>query len=130
MSTMLENNITIENLTTLVNHFYTKVLKDETVGPFFIEKLGPDMNSGLWKPHLTLIRDFWASIALGDTAYKGTPFAPHLQIEGIHADAFSQWLVLFFETLDNLYEPKIANLFKERATIIAGNFMRNLGLSS
>ena len=127
---MLENSITKENLTTLVNRFYTKVLKDETVGPFFIEKLGPDINGDLWKPHLTLIRDFWASIALGDTAYRGSPFAPHLQIEGIHADAFSQWLVLFFETLDNLYEPNIANLFKERATIIAGNFMRNLGLSS
>lgn len=130
MSTMLASEISKENLTTLVDRFYTKVLKDATVGPFFIEKLGPDMESDLWKPHLTLIRDFWASIALGDTAYRGTPFAPHLQIEGIHADAFSQWLVLFFETLDTIFEPQIAALFKERATIIAGNFMRNLGLSS
>jgi len=126
---MLTNDITKENITLLVNRFYTKVMQDEVLSPFFIEKLGDDMNSGLWKAHLTLIGDFWSSIALGERNYQGSPFAPHRLIEGIHADAFSQWLVLFFETLDNLFVPHIANQFKERATIIAGNFMRNLGLT-
>jgi len=35
----------------------------------------------------------------------------------------------FFATLDEVYEPQVADLFKERSTIIAENFMRNLGIN-
>jgi len=45
-------------------------------------------------------------------------------------EVFEQWLKLFFATLDEVYEPRVADLFKERSTIIAGNFMRNLGLEN
>jgi len=126
---MQAQEITKENITTMVNTFYIKVLKDDIVGPFFIAKLGDDMGNEYWLPHLDLLVNFWASIALGDTDYRGNPFAPHTQLGELKRETFEQWLVLFAETLDEIYVPSIAAQFKERSTIIAGNFMRNLRIA-
>jgi len=123
---MLANEITRETIEKMVLNFYRKVLKDETVGPFFVAKLGDDMSNEYWKPHLELLINFWSSIALGDGTYSGNPFAPHMYLGELNREVFEQWLKLFFETLDEIYEPQVADMFKERSTIIAGNFMRNL----
>ena len=64
---MQANKITKENIGTMVNTFYIKILKDDTVGPFFIAKLGDDMSNEHWVAHLELLVNFWASIALGDS---------------------------------------------------------------
>ena len=127
---MPANEIRKENIETMVMNFYRRVLKDDIVGPFFIAKLGDDMTNEYWEPHLELLVNFWASIALGDTSYRGNPFAPHMYLGELSREVFEQWLKLFFATLDEVYEPKVADLFKERSTIIAGNFMRNLGLEN
>ncbi len=126
---MPANEITKENIKTLVMSFYTKVLKDDIVGPFFIAKLGEDMKNEHWEPHLELLVNFWASIALGDGSYRGNPFAPHMYLGELSREVFQQWLKLFFATLDDVYEPHKADFFKERSSIIAGNFMRNLGIN-
>ena len=126
---MQAQKITKENIRTMVNTFYVKILKDDIVGPFFIAKLGDDMSNEHWMPHLDLLVNFWASIALGDTDYRGNPFAPHTQLGELKRETFEQWLVLFFETLDEVYVPSVAAQFKERSTIIAGNFMRNLRIA-
>ncbi len=47
----------------------------------------------------------------------------------ITRETFEQWLELFFETVDKVYVPYIADAFKERSMAIAGNFMRNLRIS-
>ena len=125
---MLEKNITRENIEKMVLNFYRRVLKDDVVAPFFVAKLGDDMSNDYWKPHLKLLIDFWSSIALGDNAYRGNPFAPHMSLGELKKETFEQWLTLFYATLDEIYEPEVANQFKERSSIIAGNFMRNLGL--
>ncbi|MCF6205499.1 MAG: group III truncated hemoglobin [Sulfurovum sp.] len=125
---MAESVITRDNIARMVNLFYIRVLKDDEVGPFFVEKLGDDIKSEIWQSHLELLTNFWSSIALGDNSYYGNPFAPHMQLDGLRRETFSQWLSLFHDTLDSIYEPEVAILFKERSTMIAGNFMRNLGL--
>ena len=125
---MQNNEVTKENLNKMVILFYTKILQDDIVGPFFIEKLGDDLKNEKWVPHRELLTNFWASIALGDPMYGGNPFAPHLDIPNLSRVAFSRWLELFAETLDTIYVPQIAEQFKQRSTTIAGNFMRNLGL--
>jgi len=121
--------ITRETIEEMVMNFYRRVLKDDIVGPFFIAKLGNDMNNEHWRPHLELLVNFWSSIALGDNSYYGNPFAPHLCLGELTRETFEQWLKLFFATLDEVYEPAQADLFKERSTIISGNFMRNLGIA-
>ncbi len=126
---MSANTITRENIETMVMNFYTRVMKDDIVGPFFVAKLGDDMNNEHWRSHLKLLIDFWASIALGDTSYRGNPFAPHMYLGELKRETFAQWLTLFYATLDEVYAPQIAEQFKERSSIIAGNFMRNLGIA-
>jgi hemoglobin len=125
---MLSNEITKENINKLVITFYTKVLKNEKISPFFIEKLGPDMKSEIWQKHITLLTNFWYTISFGRGEYNGSPFAPHMEISGLDRESFETWIKLFFETLDKLYIEDIAIKFKERSSIIASNFMRNLGI--
>ena len=125
---MQSNEITKENINKLVITFYTRVLRNEKISPFFIEKLGSDMKSEIWQKHIKILTDFWYTISFGRGEYNGSPFAPHLQISGLDRESFETWLKLFFESLDKLYTEDIALKFKERASIIASNFMRNLGI--
>lgn len=126
---MLQNQITKENISLLVHTFYEKVLKNEIISPFFIKKLGKNMNSSTWQKHLALISDFWFTVSTGKGTYNGSPFAPHMQIKGLQKESFQTWLKLFFETLDEIFIETITNTFKERSSIIATNFMRNLRIS-
>jgi len=126
---MLENEITRKNIEKMVFIFYRKVLKDDIVGPFFIAKLGDDMNNDYWKPHLEILINFWSSMTLGEATYSGNPFAPHTQLGELKRETFEQWLKLFFQTLDEVYAPHIGDAFKERSMAIAGNFMRNLRIA-
>lgn len=125
---MQTEKITRENVRLFVMKFYEKVFNDEIVGPFFKAKLGDDMSSKHWQEHLEIIVGFWISLAFGSPKYSRQLFLPHTQLGDLKKETFEQWLKLFGETLDEVYVPKVAALFKERATIIAGNFMRNLGL--
>jgi len=125
---MLADQITKDNIETMVMNFYSRILKDDLVGPYFIEELGDDMDNKYWKPHLKRLVDFWASVVLGDTSYKRDPFNPHIMMDDLDTETFERWLKLFFETLDEIYAPQMAAIFKEKSTTIADNFMRNLGL--
>ena len=125
---MLANQITKDNIETMVMHFYSRVLKDDLVGPYFLEELGDDMDNKYWQPHLKKLVDFWASVVLGDTSYTRDPFNPHIMMDDLDAETFERWLKLFFTTLDEVYEPAMADIFKEKSTTIAEDFMRNLGL--
>lgn len=127
---MLKNEVTKENIHNMVIKFYTVVLKDDLIGPIFISILGDDLKSETWKTHIELLTSFWASIALGEVGYAGSPFAPHIQFSGnLSAEAFQRWLKLFSQTLHSIYEPHIAELFHERGRNIANNFMRNLHIT-
>ena len=123
---MQEDKITHENIRKLVMDFYAKLINDDIVGPFFIAKLGEDINSEIWQTHLETIVGFWTSLAFGKPKYTGNLFLPHTQLGDLKRETFEQWLKLFAETLDDVYIESIANKFKERSVIIAGNFMRNL----
>jgi len=85
---MPANEITKENIETMVMNFYRRVLKDDIVGPFFIAKLGDDMTNEYGEPHFELLVNFWASIALGDTSYRGNPFAPHMYLGELNREVF------------------------------------------
>jgi hemoglobin len=125
---ILVGDLAKEHIEAMVYRFYTKVLADDVIGSIFIDKLGDDLERKRWQAHLKLISSFWISIAFGERVYNGSPLAPHLKLEGLKKEHFKQWLKLFSETTDAMYEPGLAHMFQKRATIIAGNFMRNLKL--
>ena len=113
----------------MVIKFYTKILKDKIVAPFFIAKLGDDLTSNYWKPHIVSLINFWSTMILNDESYHGNPMRPHFYIGELSHETFKQWLKIFFETVDEIFIPKLGAEFKERSEIIAGNFMRNLHIS-
>jgi len=122
------NTITKENINEMVIKFYTKILQEDgEVAQVFKGKLGDDINSETWQEHIVILTNFWAMIALQDTEYKGFPMRAHFDLP-LSRDKFGSWLVMFFETIDELYEPQLGIIFKTRAENIAGNFMRNLQL--
>ena len=125
---MQYDTITKENIRIMTDRFYSKILKDDLLAYFFIDKLGDEMISDEWQAHLNLLTDFWASITLGDTAYSGQPVRPHMHMEGLTKASFERWLKLFFETVDRLYAKEPADLFKQRSQTIANNFIRMLNL--
>jgi hemoglobin len=121
-------SINEENIATLVRTFYPNVLKDKLLAPFFIEKLGEEIEGELWEEHLSLLTEFWKFVALGYDEYQGNPLKPHLEIMGINRDAFKAWLTLFHQTVDELYTPQAGQYFKNKSSEIAENFMRKLSL--
>ena len=121
-------SITEENIEILVRTFYSEVLKDPLLAPFFIKILGDDIHNDKWEEHLLLLTEFWKFVVLGYDDYTGNPLKPHLLIEGISRDAFESWLHLFHKTADILYSPSNSEYFKQKSTDIAQNFMRKLSL--
>ena len=124
----MESVLNKENIRRLVDTFYPKILKDEIVSPFFIEKIGDDIKSQKWQEHLELIANFWASMAGLEESYFGNPLFPHLNMQGISREAFQRWILLFHQTLDEIYTDETGRFFKERSMTIANNFMRKIGI--
>ncbi|MDQ7047157.1 MAG: group III truncated hemoglobin [Sulfurovum sp.] len=128
MNQPLHKSINEENIEILVRKFYSEVLKDSTLAPFFIAILGEDIQNDKWEEHLLLLTEFWKFVALGYDEYKGNPLRPHLLINGLTRDAFKSWLTLFYHTVDTLYIPSTGEYFKQKSKDIAENFMRKLSL--
>lgn len=125
---LLEASINEENVAVLVRKFYPEVLKDTLLAPFFIDKLGDDIENKAWKEHLLLLTEFWKFVALGYENYEGNPLQPHFDISGLSREAFTRWLEVFFKTLDSIYTEQASEYFKDKSQNIADNFMRKLEL--
>lgn len=128
MDNGLLKSINEENIEILVRTFYTQVLEDTLLAPFFIEKLGDNLHSEAWEEHLLLLTEFWKFAALGYDEYKGNPLQPHFHIQGLSREAFMGWLKLFHQTVGEIYTPSAGDYFKQKSTNIAENFMRKLNL--
>ena len=101
----------------LVDSFYEKVQKDSFIGPVFTDVAQVD-----WSKHLPKMYTFWESIILGNNAYDGHPFRPHLLINQQHAltsDHFRRWLQLFSETITENFVGETAEQVRQRAAQIA-----------
>ncbi len=121
-------SINSENINKMVLAFYMRILgEDNDVSKIFVSKLGDDINSELWQEHIGILTNFWAMITLDDTAYTGNPLATHLSLP-LKKEMFGLWISMFYETIDSLYIDRLGSVFKNRADIIAGNFMRNMRL--
>jgi hemoglobin len=108
-----------EDIKNLVDRFYEKVKNDSLLGPVF--------SHVDWPHHLPVMYDFWSSMLLGDQTYRGNPLQKHLPLQ-IDKSHFSQWLVLFTETVDENFAGEKAEEVKMRAQSIAGIFQLKMGL--
>jgi hemoglobin len=109
-----------DDIPRLVHAFYGKIRDHGELGPIFERELGGD-----WEPHLDKMVRFWATMVIGDQgerAYDGRPLPAHLALPDLRDHHFSQWLVLFRETVGELFPPPVAGLFIERAERMAQSF--------
>ncbi len=117
----MKNDITeYQDIKNIIDLFYNKLAADELLQDIFIKRLGAD-----WQPHLTTIYNFWATILLGHTSYKGQSFLPHadMNLEQIH---FDRWLQLFNESVDYYCQGEVASDAKQRANTMAILFMSKI----
>ncbi|MDX1940419.1 MAG: group III truncated hemoglobin [Saprospiraceae bacterium] len=115
MKTDIRNRQDIE---LLINSFYDKVKKDPTIGYFFNKVIAVN-----WEKHLPVMYNFWESILFYTGSYEGNPMMLHLQLHQkspLQVPHFQQWLYLFTETTDELFEGENAELIKQKAHNIAG----------
>ena len=112
----LNDILTIEDIKLLVNTFYSKVQKDNFIGPIFNEKIGDR-----WPEHLEKMYGFWETILLEVHSYSGSPFPPHKQLP-VSKEHFDRWMEIFIQTTDSLFTGPLADEAKLRAKNMAEMF--------
>ena len=98
----------------LVRTFYTKIRKDEILGPIFNSIITD------WESHLELLTDFWETQLFLKRTYHGNPVTAHEEVDEkmnhkITSEHFGLWLNLWFQTIDELFEGETAWIAKNRA---------------
>lgn len=113
---LLRSGVDRTSIGALVREFYSRVRKDERLGPIFAREIAGD-----WEPHLEKMTDFWCSVILKSGDYNGRPVPAHLKLKDVTEADFDIWLTLFRETAAELFAPEIAAVFVERAERIAAS---------
>lgn len=106
-----------EDIEFLVNTFYKKVAKDETIGFFFT-----DVAKVNWDLHLPKMYSFWESLLFGEASYKGNPMAMHFPVNekvAIEKPHFAHWIKLWTETVEENFEGEKAEAAVYKASNIA-----------
>ena len=105
-----------EDVRVLVHTFYDKIRQNEMLGPIFNGHITDEQ----WPVHLSKLTDFWESNLFGVRTFRGSPSKAHVKVDKnlnhtISQEHFAQWLQIWFETIDELYEGELANNAKDMA---------------
>lgn len=101
----------------LVDTFYDKVRTNAVIGHIF-----DDIAKINWEHHLPKMYAFWGSILLGEHSYSGHPMSTHIALSkktSLSEKEFTEWLLLFTQTVDELFSGEKAHEAKLRAANIA-----------
>lgn len=98
--------------------FYDRVRVDPLLAPVFDAAIAPED----WPHHLERMCDFWSSVLLKSGRFQGRPLQKHLGLPGLSDAHFHRWLSLFRHTVQDLCPPPVADLFLQRALMIAQSF--------
>lgn len=114
-----------EDVFLLVSTFYTKVRANEKIG-FFFNDIIKD-----WPAHLEKLTDFWETNLFMVSKFRGNPMKAHKEVDrefdhSIEQAHFGEWLTLWYQTLDELFEGERANIAKNRARNMAHNLFMNI----
>ena len=106
----------IEDIKLMVNAFYDQIRENKVLGPIF-----NGIIQDRWSQHLEKMYTFWQTILLEEHTYFGSPFPPHAKLP-VDVSHFEQWLQLFNQNMDNLFEGTKADEAKWRAAKMAQMF--------
>lgn len=111
----------------LVDAFYDRIRADVVLGPIFNDVAHVD-----WDIHLPKMYDFWESVLFGRAVFKGNPLAVHRALAALTpltSSKFTRWVVLFHQTVDDLFAGPIADLAKDRAARIAVTMQHHVSVA-
>lgn len=106
----------LEQIKRMVNLFYSRVQKDDLIGPIFNGVIQDQ-----WPKHLEKMYGFWQTVLLNERAYSGSPFPPHAKLP-IAAEHFERWLELFKANMQENFEGEKADEAVWRAEKMAEMF--------
>ena len=106
----------------MVDTFYDKIRTDEKLGPIFQERVDD------WSLHMPKMYAFWNTILFGGKDYRGNPMGKHLDLP-VDSEHFQQWIRVFGETVDELFEGEKAEQAKAAAKSIAHTFQIRMGIN-
>jgi hemoglobin len=113
-----------EDCERLVRAFYGRALADPIIGFLFTDVAKMDLEA-----HIPVIASFWETILLGARSYGGGAFRPHVELHAkapLRAAHFQRWLVLWRETVDEMFAGLRAELAKAHAERVATAFHARL----
>lgn len=108
----------------LVRSFYGRAMSDAMIGYVFVEVAKLDLEA-----HVPAITSFWETVLLGAKTYNSSAFRPHAELHSrspLRPGHFERWLVLWFETVDELFAGERANMAKIHALRVAQAFQGRL----
>lgn len=106
--------VTEASIGQLVSAFYQRVREDPELGPVFTGAVHD------WPAHLQTLTDFWSSVILKTRSYDGRPVPAHFRHRDvITPELFARWLALWRLTAVELFAPEDAQLFVDKAELIA-----------
>lgn len=111
----------------MVDTFYGEVMINPIIGPIFSDVVRVN-----WSIHLPKMYSFWGSLLLNEQSYSGHPIRPHVDLSNLTAMTeveFSEWLMLFHETVDELFFGKKADEAKEKASNLARLMLEKIKLN-
>lgn len=106
-----------EEIETLVNAFYGRVQADPLLGFVFNDVAKVD-----WPAHLPRMYAFWETVLFRKGGYTGSPLAAHAKLvteTPMGREQFDRWLLLFKETVDDLFQGEKADHIKNCAEDMA-----------
>lgn len=122
MKTDIKNR---EDVFLLVSTFYSRVRANPEISHFFNETIDD------WDGHLEKLTDFWETNLFMVSKFRGNPMKAHKEVDqkfkySIEQKHFGEWLNMWFQTIDELFEGDRANIAKNRARNMAGNIFMNM----
>jgi hemoglobin len=121
MRTTLEGEAEVK---LLVRTFYDKVLQDEMLAPVFQHIVKHN-----WDAHLQLMDKFWMNILFYTGEFSGNPMKAHKELhhfQRLSALQFEKWIMLFTDTVNELFEGDKAGKAKERANAISSVMIKKI----
>jgi len=106
----------LEDIQLLVNTFYGRVREDALLGYVF-----DDVAKVNWEKHLPVMHSFWETVLFGKASFKGNPLAKHTALNTLTPltdEHFSQWLVIWHKTINELFEGRVAESAKSKADLM------------
>lgn len=106
-----------QDIDLLMQAFYGRLLQDSAISYIFTEVAKLNMEK-----HLPVIGDFWESVLFNHNVYNNNPVKIHLELNRItrlEKHHFDIWIGNFNESVDELFEGRVATMAKQRALSVA-----------